>query len=73
MIIMNVTMGVLLTEEKKLCIFSIDPSIIIKIKSRETEQLHNEMKGEGLINCDTINKQQQTKQLGIYNRIRAFQ
>ncbi len=28
-------------EEKKLCTFSIDPSII-----RETEQLHNEEKGE---------------------------
>ncbi len=53
---MNVTMGVLLTEEKKLCIISIDPSIIIKIKSRETEQLHNEVQVEGLINCDAIKK-----------------
>jgi hypothetical protein len=39
----------------------IDPSIIIKIKSTETEPPPNELKGKGLISCDAIT----TKWLGI--------
>jgi hypothetical protein len=39
-------------EDKKFCLVAFDPSIIIKIKSRETEQLHDDEKGEGLTSSD---------------------
>ncbi len=47
--ITNVRMRVLLIEEKKLWLFSLDPSIIIKIDRNTVEPPKNEVKGEGLI------------------------
>jgi hypothetical protein len=41
----------LFNEIEEMIIIFLDPSIIKKIKSTETEPPHNEVKGEGLISC----------------------
>ncbi len=43
---MNVRMRALLMEEEKLILFPLDHSMIIKIKSTETEPHRNVVKGE---------------------------
>ncbi len=41
----------------KLGLFSLDPNVVIKIKFKETEPPHNEVKGSReLVNCDVITK-----------------
>jgi hypothetical protein len=42
---------------------SFDPSIIIKVKSRETKPPHSKVKGEGLVSCDTITNRNRQRSL----------
>ncbi len=65
-------MRVILMIEKKLWQFSFDCVIIVKIKSTINEPTHNEVKGEGLINCDTKTNISRQSSLEFHKRTRAF-
>jgi hypothetical protein len=40
--------------EEEMTTISLDPSVVINIKSTETEPPHREVKGECLFSCDAI-------------------